>query len=144
MQLSQWSLLGFAGWTLALLVSTIGVTRVGAVLRKEAKANSFNPSVPHGTERYQRCMRAHLNCTENLPIFATLVLLGAQRGVPGVWFQLAAFTVLPARVLQSLVHIASGRNRAVLARFAFFTIQLLCFIAMGLLLLQHGLLGSAG
>ena len=144
MLLSEWALLGFAGWTVVLLVSTIGVTRVGAVIRKEAKANSFNPSVPHGSERYQRCMRAHLNCTENLPIFASLVLVGAQVGVPGVLFQLAAFTVLPARVLQSVAHIASGRNRAVLARFTFFTIQLLCFAVMLALLVGHGLLDRVG
>ena len=144
MSLSEWALLGFAGWTVVLLVSTIGVTRVGAVIRKEAKANSFNPSVPHGSERYQRCMRAHLNCTENLPIFASLVLIGAHVGVSGVLFQLAAFTVLPARVLQSIAHIASGRNRAVLARFTFFTIQLLCFAVMLALLVAHGWLGRVG
>ena len=139
MSLSEWALLGFAGWTFVLLASTVGVTRVGAVLRKEAKANSFNPTVPHGSERYQRCMRAHLNCTENLPIFASLVLLGAHVGVPGVVFQLAAFAVLPARLLQSIAHIWSGRNRAVLLRFTFYTVQLLCFAVMLALLAAHGL-----
>ena len=144
MLLSEWALLGFAGWTVALLVSTVGVTRVGAVLRKEAKANSFNPSVPHGTELYQRCMRAHLNCTENLPIFASLVLIGAHVGVPGSLFQLSAFAVLVARMLQTIAHIASGRNRAVLVRFTFFTVQLVCFVIMGVLLVMHGMLDRVG
>ncbi len=139
MLLSQWALLGFTLWTLILLVSTIGVTRVGAVMRKEAAPNSFNPSVPHGNERYQRSMRAHLNCLENLPIFGALVLLGAITSVGGTLFQAAAFTVLPARVLQSLAHIASGRNRAVLVRFTFFAVQLLCFAILGALLVAHGL-----
>lgn len=138
MLLSEWALLGFAAWTVVLLVSTVGVTRIGAVIRKEARPNSFNPAVPHGSERYQRCMRAHINCTENLPIFASLVLIGAHVGVPGALFQLAAFTVLPARVLQSIAHISSGRNRAVLARFTFFSVQLVCFAVMVALLVAHG------
>jgi uncharacterized MAPEG superfamily protein len=139
MTLSQWALLGFAVWTLTLLVTCIGITRVRAVVRKEARANSFNPNVPHGSERYQRSMRAHLNCVENLPVFASLVLLGTLLSIPGSLFQLAAFTVLPARVLQSIAHVASGRNRAVLVRFAFFCLQLLCFALMAVLLALHGL-----
>src|SRR6187549_831591 len=109
---SQWALLGFALWTLVLLVSCIGVPRLTAIYKKQARPNSFNPAVPHGSERYQRTMRAHANCVENLPIFAALVLLGSVVGVPGWQFQAAAIMVLPARVLQTVVHVASGRNRA--------------------------------
>lgn len=138
MLLSEWALLGFVTWTLLLVLVGTGVPRISAVLRKQARPNSFNPSVPHGTDRYQRSMRAHLNCVENLPVFAALVLLGAVRAVPGELFQWAAFAVLPARVLQSVVHIASGRSRAVLVRFAFFSIQLLCFALVLCLLIAHG------
>ena len=139
MSLSHWALLGFLAWTLLLVVFGVGAPRISAVLRKQARANSFNPAVPHGTERYQRTMRAHLNCVENLPVFAALVLLGTVLAVPGELFQLVAFAVLPARVLQSTVHIASGRNRAVLARFALFSIQLGCFALLIGLLVAHGL-----
>lgn len=139
MHLSYWSLLGFVIWTLLLLVLGIGVTRVSAVMRKQARANSFNPSVPHGSEGYQRRMRAHLNCVENLPIFAALVLLGGALGMTGSLFQAAALTVLPARVGQSLAHIASGRNRYTLVRFVFFSVQLGCFFVMAALLIQRGL-----
>jgi len=137
MSLSQWALLGFVLWTMLLVMVTIGLPRITAVLSKRAPANSFNPNVPHGSERYQRSMRAHINCVENLPIFATLVLLGTSVGVPGSFFQLVAFAVLPARMLQSAVHIASGRNRAVLVRFVFFTVQLACFGVMAVLLALH-------
>ena len=139
MLLSYWSLLGFVLWTLLLLVLGIGVTRVSAVMRKQARANSFNPNVPHGSEGYQRRMRAHLNCVENLPVFAALVLLGGALGMTGSLFQVAALTVLPARVGQSLSHIASGRNRYTLVRFVFFTIQLGCFFLMAALLLARGM-----
>jgi uncharacterized MAPEG superfamily protein len=139
MLLSYWALLGFVAWTLLLLVFGIGVTRIGQVMRKEARANSFNPQVPHGTDAYQRQMRAHLNCIENLPIFAALVLLGGVVGVAGSGFQAAACAVLPLRVGQSLAHVASGRNRAVLVRFGFFAGQLVCFAIMVVLLVLRGL-----
>jgi uncharacterized MAPEG superfamily protein len=139
MRMSQWALLGFVLWTLLLLVSTIGVPRVTAILSKRAQPNAFNASLPHGSERYQRCMRAHANCVENLPVFAALVFLGTSSGVPGSLFQVAAFSVLPARVLQSVAHISSGRNRAILARFAFYSVQLVCFFVMGVQLCAAGL-----
>jgi uncharacterized MAPEG superfamily protein len=127
MRISQWALLGFVVWTLLLVVIGIGATRISQVMRGQARPNSFNPSVPHGSERYQRTLRAHANCVENLPIFAALVLLGSLTAVPDPLFQAAALAVLPARILQSAVHVASNRNRAVLARFVFFSVQLICF-----------------
>jgi uncharacterized MAPEG superfamily protein len=139
MLLSYWALLGFVAWTLLLLVFGIGVTRIGQVIRREARANSFNPQVPHGTESYQRRMRAHLNCVENLPIFASLVLLGGLLGLTSAAFQAAAFAVLPLRIGQSVAHIASGRNRAVLVRFGFFSAQLMCFAILLVLLVGRGL-----
>jgi uncharacterized MAPEG superfamily protein len=131
MVLSHWALLGFATWTLLLVLFGIGLPRVSAVLTKKARANSFRADVPHGTDRYQRTMRAHLNSVENLPVFAALVLLGSLNGLDhDSLFQTVAIVVLPARILQSVSHIASGRNRAVLARFTFFSIQLACFLVM--------------
>jgi uncharacterized MAPEG superfamily protein len=139
MPLSCWALLGFVVWTLIVLIVTIGVPRVTKVLTRQASANSFNPSVPHGSERYQRCMRAHLNCVENLPVFASLVVLGALVSMTDPSFQVAASVVLPARMLQTVVHVWSGRNRAVLARFTFFSVQLLCFAVMAALLAARGI-----
>ncbi len=127
MPLSYWSLLGFVVWTLALVVLGIGIPRLTAIQRQEARPNSFVANVPHGSERYQRTLRAHMNCVENLPVFFVLVWLGAELHVPGSLFQIAAMLVLPARILQSSAHIVSGRNRAVLFRFAFYLVQLACF-----------------
>ena len=139
MSLSQWGLLGFVLWTLGLLVCTIGYPRVSAVMRREARPNSFNASVPHGSELYQRCMRAHLNCIENLPMFGALVWLGSAAGVTSSLFQVAAFAVLPARLGQSLSHISSGRNRAVVIRFYFYCTQLICFALMAGLVIARAL-----
>lgn len=139
MLLSQWALLGFVLWTVLLVLCGIGAPRISAVLRKQARPNAFNPSIVHGTERYQRTMRAHANCVENLPIFAALVYLGSSTGITGELFQLTAFTVLPARVLQTTTHVLSGSNRAVLWRFAFFTVQLSCYALLSWLLIARAL-----
>ena len=138
MLLSEWALLGFAVWTVLLLLSTIGLPRVIKVMRREAPPNSFNPAVPHGSEFYQRCMRAHMNCVENLPVFASLVLLGSSQGMAETAFQVAALAVLPARMGQTVAHISSGRNRVVVVRFYFYVAQVICFLVMGALLALHG------
>lgn len=137
MLLSQWALVGFTAWTLSLVLFTIGVPRIGAILAKRARPTSFDPSVPHGSDRYRRSMRAHANCVENLPVFAALVLLGSVLRIPGATFQIVAFAVLPARMLQSVTHIAAGTDKAVLLRFVFFTVQLVCFGMLIALLIAH-------
>jgi uncharacterized MAPEG superfamily protein len=128
--LSLWSLLGFAVWTLLLVLLGIGLPRFRAMLIDKAPPNSFNPAIPHGSDRYQRTMRAHMNAVENLPVFAALVLLAAVLELNDGLFEAAAALGLPARVLQSVVHVASGRNRAALVRFVFFAVQLCCFLSM--------------
>ncbi len=136
---STWALLGFVTWTLSLVLFGIGLPRISAVVAKRARPASFDPSVPHGSDRYRRSMRADANCVENLPVFASLVLLGHVLGVAGTSFQIAAAIVLPARVLQSLAHIASGKDTAVLVRFGFFGVQLACYAVLIALLVAHGL-----
>lgn len=125
-------------WTIVLLIAGIGVPRISAVLKGRAKPNEFPADVPHGPDRYRRTMRAHMNCVENLPVFAALVLLGSSLGIGEPLFQVSATTVLPARVLQSLVHVASGRNPAANARFGFFVVQLVCFFLMAASIVLHG------
>ena len=112
----------------------IGIPRVSAVLMRRAAPKSFTADVPHGGERYRRTMRAHANCVENLPIFAALVLIARTISLENSLFETLAVIVLPARIAQTITHVASGSNRAVLARFWFFSIQLVCFAAMALVL----------
>lgn len=142
MSIANWSLLGFTVWTFLLVVVGIGVPRLTAIAQG-ARPNSFVPGTAHGSERYQRTMRAHMNCVENLPVFAVLVLTGTMLHLRGA-FDLTAALVLAARVLQSATHIASGRNRAVILRFAFFVVQLVCFVAMTLMIARAAARGSVG
>jgi uncharacterized MAPEG superfamily protein len=131
---SLWSLLGFVLWTILVLMAGIGLPRVHAVLARRAPPNAFQADVPHGSERYRRTMRAHLNCVENLPLFAALVLTARAIALESPSFEALALMVLPARVAQSALHVASGTNRAVMARFYFFSAQLACMIGMAVLI----------
>jgi len=132
---SLWSLLAFVVWTLVIVLFGIGAPRIAAVLARRAPPKSFAADVPHGSERYRRTLRAHANCVENLPVFATLVLLSRVTALESSLFEVLAVLVMPARVVQTSVHIASGGNRAVIVRFWFFIVQLGCFFGMALLLM---------
>ena len=128
MPISLWCLCGFVAWTL-ILVLTIGTIRVLQVLGGKAAPNAFPAGVPHGGDAYWRLNRAHLNCVENLPLFASVVLLAARLGVDPLLDTLAP-VYLAARLGQSTTHLLSGGPRAVQVRFTFFLLQALCLLAM--------------
>ena len=122
-----WCLAAFVAWTI-LLMAGIAVARVGAVLRGEKQANEFPSGVPHGGDAYWRLNRAHLNCTENLPLFGSVVLIAAAAGIASPMLDTAARLYLGARVGQSLAHVSSGSALAVNVRFTFFLVQVGCML----------------
>ena len=126
-------LLGFVLWTVLLVACGIAAIRFTAVLTGKAPPNGFPADVPHGSERYRRTMRAHMNCVENLPLFASVVLTGAIVHAGSPLMDTLALTYLGARVLQSLVHIASGRFTAISVRLTCFVVQMVCLTWMGML-----------
>jgi uncharacterized MAPEG superfamily protein len=126
-----WCLLGFVAWTLVLLVA-IAVTRTSAVLAGKAKPTDFPAGVPHGSDAYWRLNRAHLNCLENLPLFASVVLIATVAGLRGAMLDTLARVYLAARVGQSLTHVSSGSAIAVNVRFTFFLIQFACLVGFAL------------
>ncbi len=132
-----WALLGFAVWTLLLVLVTIGGYRVGLVLLGKARPNAFPADTPHGPEWYRRAMRAHANCVENLPIFGAVVLIGHTIGLQGGTFGTLALATFAARVGQTLAHLSSGRSLIVNVRFAFFLVQLVCVGAMVVQIARH-------
>ncbi len=122
-------LFGFILWTVALLLA-IAVARFRQILAGKARASDFTPGVPHGGDRYWRLNRAHMNCLENLPLFAAVVLTGAVIGADAPLLDRFAEVYLLARIGQSVTHISSGSDRAIQVRFAFFAVQLLCLLGM--------------
>lgn len=138
-------LVGFAVWTI-VLVLCIGIWRVMNVLAGKGGPGAFPGGVKHGSEAYWRLNRAHMNCVENLPVFAVLAFAGLQLGVADMNYAWAAHIVLAARIVQSLIHIASGAAIAVTLRFLAFGVQIACFgymahrcLALGFALMHNGL-----
>lgn len=135
MNISAYALLGFAAWTLLTLTATVGVYRWSRVLTGRASVAEWRADEPQGSEWYRRAMRAHANCVENLPVFATVVLLGLVSGLHDSRFDALAVLVLVARVLQTLVHVSLVQTNVVASvRFAFFFAQLLAMLAMMVIL----------
>jgi uncharacterized MAPEG superfamily protein len=132
MNLSLWMLLGFAGWTLMVLLAGVGVRRWSLILSGQAALTSFPGDTPHGSAAYRRAVRAHANCVENLPIFGAIVLVAAVAQLATPWFDTLAVVVLTARIGQSSVHMLLPETNVTVGwRFGFFLPQVLAMIAMG-------------
>ena len=131
-------LLGFSAWTLAVLMFGVGIERWSLVLTKKAGMADFPADVPHGSPLYRRAMRAHANCVENLPVLGAIVLIAFATGTTGAAIDALAVTVLVARVSQTTTHVLFEQtDRVVSVRFSFFSVQLFCMIAMGVLVALH-------
>ena len=115
------ALLGFLSWTLALLV-LMEVIRSKLVLTREIPANGFAPDNAGLSPFMQRLARAHANCLEGLPLFGGFMLLAVASGKAHVTDPLA-YVLLGARIIQSVIHLASTSPFAVTARFAAFAVQ---------------------
>lgn len=59
MPVPVWMLLGFAAWTVLLLVATVGVYRWSLILTRGVPIASFRADQPEGADRYKRALRAH-------------------------------------------------------------------------------------
>lgn len=124
-----WCLIGFVVWTLILLTG-IGASRVAQVASGSKQPNEFPAGVPHGGDAYWRLNRAHQNCLENLPLFATVVLVATLAGIKVPMLDTYCRLLLGARIGQSLAHLSSSGNLAVNVRFTFFLVQIGCLIGM--------------
>ncbi len=116
------ALLGFIAWTLLLLV-IMETIRSRLVLTGAVAANGFQPDNANLSPFMQRLARAHANCLEGLPVFGGLLLVAAVAGRTAVTDPLA-WVLLGARVVQSLIHLASTSPVAVTARFTAFAVQM--------------------
>jgi uncharacterized MAPEG superfamily protein len=136
-------LLGFAAWTLLLLLSTIGVYRWSRILTRRVPIRDFRADQVEGEDWYRRAMRAHANCVENLPVFGAIVLAVYVSGVGGPIVDCASISVLAARVIQSLVHVCLPQTNAVVAvRFSFFLVQIVGFVMLIVIVVRDSRLTS--
>ncbi|MBI1946437.1 MAG: MAPEG family protein [Deltaproteobacteria bacterium] len=116
------ALLGFAGWTIVLVLVLLGY-RAPLMLFGGRAPNSFSATGADVSPFGQRIVRAHANCVENLPVAGAVLLFAIASGHTDVTEALA-LPFLGARVAQSCVHLTSTSNAAVSVRFTFFAVQL--------------------
>jgi uncharacterized MAPEG superfamily protein len=134
MTVPQWALLGFAVWTLLVLFGTIGVYRWSRILTGQVPIADWRADVSQGGEWYRRAIRAHMNCIENLPVFAAIVFCVTAAQAEDDLLNFLALAVLAGRICQTTVHLAFVQTNIVAAvRFAFFLIQALCMLGMATL-----------
>ena len=123
MNSSLLALTGFVAWTLFLLVLMESL-RSRLVLLKAVPSNGFQPDNGNLSPFMQRLSRAHANCLEGLPVFGGLLVIAALAGQTAITDPLA-LVLLGARVVQSLIHLASLSVMAVNLRFTAFAVQML-------------------
>lgn len=133
MNTPTWVLLAFAGWTLLILFSTVGVYRWSRILTGRATVSEWQANQPQGSDWYQRAMAAHRNCIENLPVFAAIVISINALELHGAVLNNLALVILIARIAQSLIHICLIQtDRVATWRFIFFFTQIVAMIWMGI------------
>jgi uncharacterized MAPEG superfamily protein len=135
MTLALWMVLAFAGWTLLVLTAGVGVGRWGLIAQGKAELTSFPGDTPHGGPALRRAVRAHANCVENLPVFASVVLVGSVAGFGSSALDALAVTVVCARIIQTSVHMVFRESNVTIGvRFSFFLVQVMATFAMGALI----------
>ena len=133
MSTPAWILLGFAGWTLLLLLLSVGVYRWSHILTGRRAIADFRADGSDGADWYKRATRAHANCLESLPVYGAITLAAYIAHVDDPLLDLLACTLLVARVIQSTVHIALVQtNKVVSVRFSFFFAQFVCMAWMAI------------
>lgn len=124
-----WMLLGFAAWTVLLLMTTVGVYRWSRILTRRVEIRNFRADQVEGDDWYKRAVRAHANCVENLPVFGAIVFALYVGNVTGDLVNVLAIAILIARMLQSLVHVCFVQTNTMASiRFAFFAVQIIGFL----------------
>jgi uncharacterized MAPEG superfamily protein len=123
MTASVLALTGFVAWTLALLLLMEAVRTV-QVMTGKVPANQFVPDNANLSPFMQRLARAHLNCIEGLPVFGGLLAIAIMTQRTSITDPLALW-LLGARIVQSLIHLASLSVTAVTLRFTAFAVQLI-------------------
>lgn len=138
MTIPLWVLLGFAVWTIMVLMAGIGVRRWALILSGRAQLTEFPADTPHGSVAYRRAVRAHANCVENLPAYGAIALATFAGQVSGPTVDMLAIVFITARICQSLVHMTLAEtNMTVLVRFSFFFTQIVAMLWMAVEVVRH-------
>jgi uncharacterized MAPEG superfamily protein len=129
MTLPVWMLLGFATWSVLLLLATVGIYRWSRIVTGRVPISEFRADQVEGKDWYKRSTRAHANCIENLPVFGAIVFALYAGDVANATVNVLTVAILAARITQSLVHVCLVQtNTVVSVRFGFFFVQIVSFL----------------
>jgi uncharacterized MAPEG superfamily protein len=129
MTVPLWCLIGFVLWVLVLVLA-LTIARFRHLARG---GTHLEFGIPDERRLIWRLFRAHLNALENLPLFASVILVATVRGVASLVFDLLAVSYLVARVGQSVVHVSPGAGLRGHRRFILLVVQLVCLLGLILL-----------
>lgn len=119
----------YAAWTLLLPVFYASI-RVPLIASRKKRADHWERGkASDDPSLLVRAKHAHLNCTENFPVFAAVVAIAALMGRIAVADALAAY-VLYARLAQSLVHIVGTSFALIALRGLFYAVQVVLIFTM--------------
>jgi uncharacterized MAPEG superfamily protein len=134
----QLTLFAFALWTLLVPLGAVGVYRWSRILRGVQSIHTFDAEAAEGAAWYRRAMRAHMNCVENLPVFAVVAWALTLAGVASPVLPALCALFFACRVGQTLVHIGLEQTaRTVSVRFSLFFAQVLCMLALSALVVEQ-------
>ena len=128
------ALLIYIVWTLILALS-YATYRLPLVLTGKKAANHWERgNAVDDPAILVRAKAAHLNCLENLPLFAALVLVAAATSQSDTVNAVAGF-IVAARIGQSLVHLIGTSFPLVFVRASLFLAQvaLMLYLAVALI-----------
>ncbi|MDH5737085.1 MAG: MAPEG family protein [Gammaproteobacteria bacterium] len=127
MNVAYVALTGFTLWTILLTLLLVGIRGYNSNNGAKIALNNFSPTGSDMPGFGQRVTRAHLNCLESLPVFASLVLVAGLTGQLGM-MESTVMIVLYARLAQSIVHMISTSVPMVLIRALLFALQVLLML----------------
>jgi len=119
-------LIGYVLFTMALVLTvvTYRIIRIAGGKPADSWARGKPATDP---DIIQRMSHAHINCLENLPLYAGLVIAaGLTNRLPVIDGLAAMF--FAARILQSAIHVIQVSHWMVLIRGTFWTIQMVLLI----------------
>jgi uncharacterized MAPEG superfamily protein len=120
----------YAAWTLLLPLIYAGTIRVPSIAAGRKRADHWERGKPTDDPPVlARTKNAHLNCTENFPVFAAIVVVAALLGKIAVADALAGY-VLVARVAQSIVHMLGTSLPLIALRGFFYFVQVVLMFWM--------------
>ncbi len=127
-ELSLLMLIVYVLWAvvLSLVVATWQMRRVMVQEGSAEAITAQNEGSP-----FNRAQRAHLNAMEQLPLFASLVLLEALLDTGSPLFGQLTMVVVAARLCQSFVHFLPRLRSTIAVAFIFFLVQMMITVLMG-------------